>query len=69
MTLEPETIKGQSKPGYSLLGDQLISHHVLETIQGELMGVKKHDDALRIFEKYDIKACSLALSLRGYRVK
>jgi predicted nuclease of restriction endonuclease-like RecB superfamily len=64
-----ETIKGQNKPGYSLLGDQLISQHVLETIQSELMDVKKHDDALKIFEKYDIKACSLALSLLGYRVK
>jgi hypothetical protein len=64
-----ETIKGQNKPGFSLLGDQLISQHVLETIQSELTGVKRHDDALKIFEKYDIKAYSQALSLLGYRVK
>ena len=31
-----EVIKGQNKPGYSLLGDQLVSNQVLETIQGEL---------------------------------
>ena len=64
-----ETIKGQNKPGFSLLGDQLISQHILETIQGELIGVTKHDDALKIFEKYDIKAYSQTLSLLGYRVK
>jgi predicted nuclease of restriction endonuclease-like RecB superfamily len=64
-----ETIKAQNKPGYSLLGDQLISQQVLETIQGELIEVKRHDDALRIFEKYDIKAYSQTLSLLGYRVK
>jgi predicted nuclease of restriction endonuclease-like RecB superfamily len=64
-----EKIKGQNKPGFSLLGDQLISQHVLETIRGELIGVTKHDDALKIFEKYDIKAYSQALSLLGYRVK
>jgi uncharacterized protein len=64
-----ETIKGQNKPGFSLLGDQLIDQDVLETIRGELIGVTKHDNALKIFEKYDIKAYSQALSLLGYRVK
>ncbi len=64
-----ETIKGQNKPGFSLLGDQLISQQVLETIRGELIGVTKHDDALRIFERYGIKAYSQALALLGYRVK
>ena len=62
-------IKGQNKPGFSLLGDQLISLHVLETIRGELVGVKKHDDALKIFERHGITAYSQALSLLGYRVK
>jgi len=33
------------------------------------IGVKKHDDALKIFERYGIKAYSQALSLLGYRVK
>jgi len=64
-----EVIKGQNNPGYSLLGDQLVSNQVLETIQGELIGVTKHSDALKIFERYGIKAYSQALSLLGYRVK
>ena len=33
------------------------------------MGVKRHDDALKIFEKYGIVACSQALSMLGYKVK
>jgi uncharacterized protein len=64
-----EVIKGQNRPDYSLLGDQLVSKQVLETIQGELMGVTRHDDALKIFERYDIKAYSQALSLLGYKIK
>ena len=64
-----ETIKGQDRPGFSILGDQLIGQHVLETIRNELIGVKKHDDALKIFERHGIKAYSQALSLLGYRVK
>jgi hypothetical protein len=51
------------------LGDQLVSNQTLETIQGELKGVKKHDDALRIFERYGIKAHGQALALLGYKVK
>jgi hypothetical protein len=64
-----EVIKGQNNPGYSLFGDQLVSDQVLETIQGELIGTTKHSDALKIFERYGIKAYSQALSLLGYRVK
>jgi uncharacterized protein len=64
-----EVIKGQNMPGYSLLGDQLVSKQVLETIQGELIGVKRHGDALRIFERHGIKAYSQALSMLGYRAK
>ena len=62
-------IKGKNKSGYSLLGDQLVCSLVLETIQDELMGIKKHDDARKIFERYGIKAYSQALSLLGYKVK
>ena len=51
------------------LGDQLVSSDVLETIHGELMGVTKHSDALKIFGKYGIKASSQALSMFGYKVK
>ena len=64
-----EMIKDRKNPGYSLLGDQLVSKQVLETIQGELIGVTKHSDALKIFKGYGIKAHSQALSLLGYRVK
>jgi hypothetical protein len=64
-----EVIKEQNMPDHSLLGDQLVSKHILETIQGELMGVTKHSDALKIFEKYGIVACSQALSMFGYKVK
>jgi uncharacterized protein len=64
-----EVIKGQNKPGYSLLGDRLVSNQVLETIQGELVDVTKHSDAIKIFEKYGIKSYSQALSLLGYKVK
>jgi hypothetical protein len=64
-----EVIKGRKDPDYSLLGDQMISNQVLETIQDELMGMKRHVDALKIFERYGIKAYSQALSLLGYRVK
>ena len=62
-------IKSQNKSGYSLLGDQLVGNQILETIQGELIGVTKHDDARKIFERYGIKAYSQALSMLGYRVK
>ena len=69
--IEPlkETIKGQNSPGFSLLRDQLISQHVLDEIQGEFEGVKKHDDALKIFEMHGIRAYSQALAMLGYKVK
>jgi hypothetical protein len=64
-----EVIKDRKNPDYSLLGDQLVSKQVLETIQGELIGMKRHVDALKIFKRYGIKAYSQALSMLGYRVK
>ena len=69
--IEPlkDTIKGQSRPGFSLIGDQLVSQHVLDEIQGELVGVKKHDDALKILVRHGIRAYSQALTLLGYKVK
>ena len=36
-----EVIKGRKDPDYSLLGDQMISNQVLETIRGELIGVDR----------------------------
>ena len=69
--IEPlkETIKGQNRPGFSLLGDQLIRQHVLEEIRDEMVGVAKHNDALKIFERHGIRAYSQALALLGYKVK
>jgi predicted nuclease of restriction endonuclease-like RecB superfamily len=64
-----EVIKGQNKPGYSLLGDQLVGNKVFEKINGELIGVTKHIDALKIFERYGIKASSQAITMLGYKVK
>ena len=42
---------------------------VLETIKEGLIGVTKHSDAFKIFEKYGIVACSQALTMFGYKVK
>jgi uncharacterized protein len=64
-----EVIKDRKASDYLLLGDQLVSNQVLETLKGELIGVTKHVDALKIFERYGIKAYSQALSMLGYRVK
>jgi len=64
-----EVIKGQNKPDYSLLGDQLVSNQILNTIQAELKGLKKHDEALKIFERYGIRAHSQALAFLGFKVK
>jgi predicted mannosyl-3-phosphoglycerate phosphatase (HAD superfamily) len=64
-----EVIKGQIKPGYSLLGDQLVSNQILGAIKIQLREVKKHDDALKIFERYGIRAYSQALAILGYKVK
>ena len=62
-------IKGQNRPGYSLLGDQLINNQILDKIQGELTGVKKHDAALKILEGYGIRAHNQALAFLGFKVK
>jgi predicted nuclease of restriction endonuclease-like RecB superfamily len=62
-------IKGRNEPSYSILGDQLVSSQVLDGIKDELKDVKRHDDALKIFERYGIKSHGQALSLLGYKVK
>jgi len=67
--LKETQLKGQNRPGFSMLNDQMISQHVLEEIQAELEGVKKYDDALKIFERHGIRAYSQALALLGYKVK
>jgi predicted nuclease of restriction endonuclease-like RecB superfamily len=66
-----DVVKGRIKniADYLLLGDQLVGSQILKTIQTELNGVKRHEDALKIFEKYGIKAHSQALECLGYKVK
>jgi predicted nuclease of restriction endonuclease-like RecB superfamily len=66
-----DVIKGRIKnvTDYLLLGDQLVGNQTLKTIQAELNGVKRHEDALKIFEKYGVKAHSQALQSLGYKVK
>jgi hypothetical protein len=64
-----EVIKGRIEPCYSILGNQLVCSQVLNDIQGELKNVKRHDEALKIFERYGIKSHGQALSLLGYKVK
>jgi pyruvate/oxaloacetate carboxyltransferase len=64
-----ELIKGQNKPGYLLLGDQVVSKHVLEKIKCELIGVTKHSDAFNIFRNHGVNAWNQALSMLGYKVK
>jgi len=64
-----ETIKNQNRTDYLLLGDQLIGNKILETLHGRLNGVKKYDDAVKIFEGYGIKAHAQVLEFLGFRVK
>ena len=46
-----------------------ISQDVIDEIQDELEGVKKHNDALIVFERHGVRAYSQALALLGYKVK
>lgn len=64
-----EAIKDEDKNDYLLLGDQLIASSTLRTIEDELSCIIKHDDAIKILDKYGIKAHSLVLKALGYRVK
>jgi len=64
-----EVIKGRNKIDYLLLGDQLVSRQILQTVEGELSCVRNHNDAQKIFDKYGIKAHSQALKALGYKVK
>ncbi|NPV63625.1 MAG: DUF790 family protein [Methanotrichaceae archaeon] len=64
-----EVIKGRKDFGYALLGDQLVSRQVLEAVREELVGVKRHAEALEIFRRYGVSASSQALALLGYKVR
>ena len=61
-------IKQNNKNGYSLIGDQFIDNQTIKAVQSELNGVKKHSEALDIFDKYVIKSQQI-FDILGYRVK
>lgn len=54
--------------GYLLIGDQLVDNQTVKTVQSELNGIKKHSEAIIIFEKYGIKSQQI-LDVLGYKVK
>jgi hypothetical protein len=64
-----EVIKEKGKDGYLLLGDQLVSEETIEAVKKEMAGVKKRHEAIRIFERYGIKAHAQALESLGYKVR
>jgi hypothetical protein len=64
-----EVIKCQNRTDYLIFGDELVSTQILDKIQSELNGVKKHEAALEIFERYGIKAHCQVLQFLGYKVK
>lgn len=57
------------KGEYLLFGDQLINRQTLGIIKNELSGVKRHSEALRIFERYGLKGHSSILQFLGFKVK
>ncbi len=61
--IEPD--KGE----YSLIGEQLVSRQTIETIRSELTGVRRHSEAIKIFEKYGVKGHCSILEFLGYKVK
>ena len=63
-----KTVIKENTDGYLLLGDQLVNDQILKAIQTELKVVKKHSEAVRVFEKYGIKSQQI-LDLLGYKVK
>lgn len=61
-------IKQNNKDGYLLIGDQLVDNQTINAVRKELNGVKKHSEAINIFEKYGIKSQQI-LEVLGYKVK
>jgi uncharacterized protein len=61
-------IKQENKDGYLLIGDQLIDNQTLKAVQDELIGVKKHSEALIILGKFSIKSQQI-FDILGYKVK
>ncbi|SNQ61069.1 DUF790 family protein [Candidatus Methanoperedens nitratireducens] len=63
-----KTVIRQKINGHSLIGDQLVDNQTIKTIQSELDSIKKHSEAIIIFEKYGIKSQQM-LDILGYKVK
>jgi len=61
-------IEQNNRNGYLLIGDQLIDDHTLKAVNDELNTVKKHSEAIIIFDKYRIKSQQI-LDILGYKVK
>lgn len=64
-----KVIKKKIDDNYLLSGEQLVSHHILQVIQDELAGVRRHSDAIKIFKRYGIKEHAQILDHLGYKVK
>jgi len=58
----------QNINGYFLLGDQFVDDQTLKAIKGEMNGVKKHSEAIKVLEKHGIKGQQIFKFL-GYKVK
>ncbi len=61
-------IEQNNKNGYLLIGDQLIDNQTIKAVNDELNTVKKHSEAIIIFDKYRIKSQQI-LDILGYKVK
>ena len=63
-----KTMIQQKINGHLLIGNQLVDNQTIKTVQSELNGIKKHSEAIIIFEKYGIKSQQM-LDVLGYKVK
>ena len=62
----------QNAGGSPFLHESVAPYALIGLVVGSgsrMIGVKRHVDALKIFERYRIKAHSQAISMLGYRVK
>lgn len=62
-------VVNRSDNDYLLFGNQLVDQQTLKKIQNELSSVKKHSEAVKIFENYGIRAHNQVLGFFGYKVK
>ncbi len=64
-----EIAKQKPVKDYILFGNQLVNRGIVNAIRDELMRVGAYTQAIRIFEKYGIKAHTELLEYVGYKVK